>query len=522
MKKTVLGKGLLALTLSATLILAGCGTEEKQTTGTADSTPKETPYLEVWGTNTGTLPIEKDGKYSQFLVKNTGIGIFSPYVPWDGGNTYGQKLNTRIATGDLPDLFLPWGGIEAQLAAQGAIADLTDYLPKYAPNLWKRIPESVWKKVKASDPSGKGKIYYIPLVQLQTYYGSFIRQDWLDQVGLKVPTTKDEYVSALKAFKEKDANGNGDPNDEIPTAGREAGKWMDHLFAMYGIAMFEGNPHWDLYDGKLTYSAVTKNMKAALEFAHSLYESKLLDNNTFLNKSADWLAKIQSDKLGSWFHISETASSRLEALVKVDKDAKLAALPILKTDGFQGFTTKMQINRPNWVIASKKGEQTIINALKLLDWANDPKYMDKVMLGVEGMHYEIKDGKPVLMAADPAKQETPLIVSVISDQASVLKALEFKMNAAAPEVKPLLQQTVDVFLANQPYGKEIAGDGLPASVYAGFPDIQSQTLYQEYMSKIILGEFPISKFDEFVDKWNKTGGEEVTKRARAWYESVSK
>ena len=43
-----------------------------------------------------------------------------------------------------------------------------------------------------------------------------MRKDWLDRLSLEVPTTWDEWVEVFKAFKEQDANGNGDPNDEIP------------------------------------------------------------------------------------------------------------------------------------------------------------------------------------------------------------------------------------------------------------------------------------------------------------------
>ena len=47
----------------------------------------------------------------------------------------------------------------------------------------------------------------------------FINKAWLDRLGLEMPTTVDEWYEVLKAFKEQDANGNGDPNDEIPLTG---------------------------------------------------------------------------------------------------------------------------------------------------------------------------------------------------------------------------------------------------------------------------------------------------------------
>ncbi|MNI66493.1 hypothetical protein D3C73_1220600 [compost metagenome] len=74
----------------------------------------------------------------------------------------------------------------------------------------------------------------------------------------------------------------------------------------------------------------------------------------------------------------------------------------------------------------------------------------------------------------------------------------------------------------QKYVKTIAGDGMPASLYDGYADILNRTLYVEYATKIILGQYSIDKFDEFVEKWYATGGEEVTKRARDWYTKVKK
>ena len=38
-------------------------------------------------------------------------------------------------------------------------------------------------------------------------------------------------------------------------------------------------------------------------------------------------------------------------------------------------------------------------------------------------------------------------------------------------------------------------------------------LYKEYVADIVTGKKPISAFDEFVDKWNKAGGVDVTKYA---------
>ncbi|MBD2845516.1 extracellular solute-binding protein [Paenibacillus sp. IB182496] len=518
----------------ATAVLSGCsgGNAGEQSDGNRTNAgnggdpggqgkAEETRYIEVWRNLDSTFAIEKDGPYSKMVQADTGVGLYMPFVAWNSGSAYVQKLNTRIASGELPDLFMPWQGNEAALMKQGALADLTELLPEYAPHVWDRIPQEVWDVVRSADPSGEGRIYYVPLVQTYTYYGAYIRQDWLDNVGMELPRTKDEYVEVLRAFRDQDANGNGDPSDEIPVTGREQGRWMDHLFGMYGVAMWEGLPMWDLYDGELTYSAITPNMKAALEFAQMLYRERLLDPNTFLNKGSEWTAKIYNDKVGSWYHINQGMNVRIENIAKVNPDVNLVALGLPEVDGYDGFITNTQINRPMWVIADKD-EQTTIDALSLLEWSADPAHAEQVQLGVEGMHYEVQDGKRILLPSDPDRQETRMLASFITGMDEVQLQAQFQRDSSTPEQLRVFEMRDAIVAEMQPYGKTVAGDGIPSSIYDGYSDLKNHTMYQEYMSKIIIGEWPIDKFDEFVDKWTKSGGEEVTARARAWYNLIGR
>ena len=96
---------------------------------------------------------------------------------------------------------------------------LDDLIDQYMPNL---------KAAFEADPdfrniclAADGKIYTLPKnlpcrpnVGLQF----FLNRDWLDRLGLEMPDTLDELTEVLRAFKNEDANGNGDPNDEIPVS----------------------------------------------------------------------------------------------------------------------------------------------------------------------------------------------------------------------------------------------------------------------------------------------------------------
>lgn len=521
-----------SLTVAAALslsLLAGCAQNNGNANGNsggnsqgasnapaATEASEEIVDLNVWSTNLGFKPIEKGSQLYELYKEVLGVGVIHPYVEWNGGTAYLNQLNLKISANEMPDLFKPQQGIEESLAKNGAIADLTDLLPEYAPNLWNLIPEDVWNIVKANDPTGNGRIYYVPGVLDYGRTAGLIRQDWLDAVGLPMPTTQDEYVKVLEAFKDQDPNGNG-KKDEIPTGGREEARWMDHLFAMYGIAMHEGNPDWDIYNGELAYSAVTPNMKAALEFAAKLYKDGLLDPESLLNNKAQWDGKIDADRVGSYFHWAESVGGHLETIqANTGVKGDFAVLPVPKVEGYEGFYTAKRFQGPVWVVKNNKDEKKLMATLKLLNNLYDTNNWEKLFYGVEDMHHVMTNGKPSTLPEDKSTMENK-VFAPHNDFDTVAFKKKLYNSIDYGDRKWAIELNIRNMDENEKYTKTIAGDGLPASIYEGFADINNRTLYVEYATKIILGQFSIDKFDEFVGKWNASGGEEVTKRAREWY-----
>ena len=523
--------------LMAVSMLAGCGADGGDTqspesaaqTEAADSSSSEESadagssadgeYVDVefWTTNAGFLPLEKDGVMYNFYKDTIGVGITQPYVEWNGGQTYLEQLNLRIASGDMPDMFMLTGGIEADLIKEGALLDLTDLLPEYAPHLWETIPEDVWDTVRSYDPSGEGRIYFMPKVINYCRHGAMIRQDWLDALGLEMPTTQEEYVEVLRAFKTQDPNGNGTA-DEIPTGGREEARWMDHLFAMYGIAMWEGYPQWDIYDGELTYSAVTPNMRDALEFISGLYQEGLLDSETLLNDKSAWDGKVNANVVGSFFQwVEQSYLYATDTYAALGVQPEWVVMPPISAEGYEAFNTMMPMAGAEVAVANTDDEAMIRSCLKILDSYADPAVTDILYVGPEGMWSERdSEGNLKRLPEDRANQENMVIkpVDTIATPESVENALELsKTDADAWAVDQSITNTQE----NQQYGKVIAGDGIPSTIYDGYDDIRNRTLYIEYASKIIIGEWPIEKFDEFVERWYETGGEQVTQAARDWY-----
>jgi putative aldouronate transport system substrate-binding protein len=357
----------------------------------------------------------------------------------------------------------------------------------------------------------------VPEVALYEKEGGLIRTDWLNKLGLQMPRTQQEYLTVLRTFRDKDPNGNGQA-DELPTGGRAGARWMDHLFNMYGVAMYEGYPDWDIYNEQLTYSAVTQNAKDALTFIRQLYAEKLIDPETFLNDKPGWEGKIHSNRVGNYFHWTPTSYEFLTNIYQNSGvKATLDVLPVIQAPGYEGkgFVTWKPIGKPAWVVSAKQDEAHLIACMKLLNAVGDQSLWKDLHLGVEGMHYTVVNGRKTIVS--PNSSQEILVIDPPHLWGSLDFMIQLNEDSKTADTEWMYNQSIKHVQELQQYVHAIAGDGLPASVYADYPDIQSCTLWQEYAGKIIIGTLPISAFDEFVDRWNRSGGAEVTRRARDWY-----
>ena len=123
-----------------------------------------------------------------------------------------------LAAGDTPDLIIGVNAItDSDLATfRTLFEDLSDDMDAL-PNVQAMFEEVDGAEAMATQADGA--VYALPSWKEfwpQAITRQYINQQWLDNLGLEMPTNWDELFDVLVAFKEEDANGNGDPNDEIP------------------------------------------------------------------------------------------------------------------------------------------------------------------------------------------------------------------------------------------------------------------------------------------------------------------
>ncbi|GAA0842336.1 ABC transporter substrate-binding protein [Paenibacillus glucanolyticus] len=231
---------------------------------------------------------------------------------------WGQKKGTMLASGDTPDLFIGPNVItDADFAQfQGLFQDLSSMLDQ-APNVQTMFNEKPDTKVIATQSDGK--IYGLPKYQRfwpASASRQFINQQWLDNLGLGMPTTWDELYEVLVAFKEKDANGNGNPNDEIPMdwPGGIGGYFNPAvLLGSMGITLTDGSGQgYFVEDGQVKNFLTDDRYKTMVLFLNKLYKAGLINPEVFTHDYTKYqsIARGEGDTAKVGFTWGWVASDR--------------------------------------------------------------------------------------------------------------------------------------------------------------------------------------------------------------------
>ncbi len=170
----------------------------------------------------------------------------------------------------------------------------------------------------------EGNIYVMPFLlgdeMLSSVNGPALRKDWLDKLGLKVPTTIAEWETVLTAFRDKDPNGNG-KKDEIPylaTIKPENETDLNHMFVgAYGITA-------DFYQdgGKVQYGPIQPQFKEYITQMARWYKEGLLDKDYATTDGKLKDAKVTNNQLGAFSAYAGSGIGRYTSLMQ-PTDAKV-------------------------------------------------------------------------------------------------------------------------------------------------------------------------------------------------------
>ena len=431
---------------------------------------------------------------------------------------YADVVQMKFASGDFPDVYTAWKVTAEIPYDNNLIEELTEYIEKYGPNLKKNLLQTSFDAV-----TFKGKLWAIPSAPaLNSPAGSVIytRKDWMEKAGVKeLPKTSDDLLNMWRAYRDCDFNGNGKA-DEIPFSAREKLTWMGNLYNMWGFS--EKNFVYE--DGKFMPAFASTQMPKFLEFAAQAYQEKLIDSEFLINTKDTWTNKITQNRVGSWNHVINLASNWYVDLKNSNngKDVGVIALPTPLGKGYTGRvgTPESPISTVHMIFKASS-EEVKIAAVKMFDFFATEEGASLARYGLEGDTL-IKDASGNY-TYDEAKRQANQTFQWF-EQAFGKVQLDSVLNMVKSK-DPLEDSTRNQAL--EVARKEgIPNLLLPAPSFKALvanPDLKYEgQIQQECISRIIVGEKPLSYYNECLERWRKAGGDELIQEATDWWNANMK
>jgi len=212
------------------------------------------------------------------LEKRTNVKIKWQAV---SSNGWGEQRSILLASGKLPDIILG----NQTFTDNEIINNLEFFRPldalidQYMPNYKKAMQELPALRNVSVFPDGK--IYSLAKnlpARPKSRNHLIINKNWLDRLGLAVPTTVAEFTAVLREFKARDANGNGNPNDEFPVS-FNGGIHIDMLNP-FGITDINGT-FMTVKDGNPFFYPTSPEYREAYKWLRELWVAGIIDPETF-------------------------------------------------------------------------------------------------------------------------------------------------------------------------------------------------------------------------------------------------
>ena len=385
----------LILALVMVLALAACGdsnggdeqAEVKTTKSTSGDEKKDDNGSEMAASNLpekitimvdGTLVTKENGREAFEAKWEELTGVELEIIQPDH-DAYTDVVGQTFASGAWPDVILLNSAFYAGYASEGVLWDMTDAYANSDLKASGRIKnEALVEGLKLNDalygisPSrGNGCVTYV-------------KQAWLDNVGMEAPTTYDEYIAMLDAFTNGDPDANGVDGDTygMSSAGL-VGKEIP--FINYNPEFWqEAFPSFYLNDDGVWVDGFTEpELVGALQRLSDSYEAGYIDKEALTNGTKDCRNKYYEDKYGVFTYWAGTWASNLSNnLIANDKDGELVALePIAEVGQY------LERQAPVWAITAKAEDpQGVFDAFfeTMLDGGEVQKLWT---YGVEGVHW---------------------------------------------------------------------------------------------------------------------------------------
>lgn len=458
---------------------------------------------------------------------------------WEASNDddYNRKVALAIASRDIPDIMVVYDyATLVQLYENDLIEDLTEAYENCADDRIKEIYDSYGGRA-LERATIDGKLMALPQVNIATGPEMlWLRQDWMEELGLEGPKTMEDVENILQQFMEKDPGGNG--------AGKTIGLVVDTSFVGSFSSLYKLNmifTHYNAFpqqwmsddSGNVYYGSVQSEAKQALSKLSEWYSKGFIDQQMAVRTSDDRNALISSNLCGAFFGAWWGGQQGMDAYELYNAEWQ----PYLVPQDENGTVTLYTGDPCNKYRVVRNGFEYPEIAAKTLNIdMSYTRYTDK-----SNVYSEYQDiGNPSVGITVPSYINVDYYDAIYRSYDHIQEAMAGK----EPEDIISWEKTLAAALQSDYYDVLAAGEKPTRDVYNNylkrvvslklltdnkakikevnpvyFGQTESMklkwanllTMENEAYLKILTGEKPIDYFDTFVSEWEKAGGTEITK-----------
>lgn len=444
-----------------------------------------------------------------------------------------EEINNLLAAQKAPDICVTYSYPTIQTYADmGGVMDLSGLLEEnkdLAPNLWGWLQENniYWDR----DPVD-GTIWAIEArLATSNRVLTFVRQDWLDALGLEAPTTTEEFEAMLYAFKERAS--------ELPVddASKVVPYSVSYDVGWRAATLIESFLDPNISDREFYINGfddrkVTQNgTKEAVRLLNKWYNDGLMWNNFALYGSGDTTEddNMKAGYVGvfthNWDYPFRNGVDSINANLarNVGPDAKYVAIdPFTSSDGSHTKFVPGPVDRK--VFFPLTNDEPLA-CLLYLDWISDPEHIEYLQIGDEGVtHKVLESGAIQTMAAtgDAIMNSGMNIDYTITCNGLKLADPEKTQLSKAynyAEIDPEIVAQADTFAQTDlHFIKNVNVGAIEAE--AGIGDTLSSKRDQVFDQAVVAAPDQFDAvWDEFMEDYLSSGGQDIIdERTEKWEE----
>lgn len=485
-------------------LLSGCG--DKKANG-------DTVSVSWWIANNASPIVKSYDEVASIQKIKENFGMEIQFVhPSSSQET--EQFNIMAASGDFKDIVtFNWNaytGGPVKAAKDGAILILDDYLEKNMPNLLDKMKAD--PDVNYLARGYDGSVCVVPTftndIITAATFGPQIRKDWLDKLGLEVPTTMDEWHDVLTAFKTKDPNGNGQA-DEIPFMADGNAAFTRFAAAFNGV----GETFYVDGSGKVRFGFIEPDFRDFLATMNQWYQEGLIYSEYAAADSATLDNKMTTNVGGSFVGYCGSAMSKYMAAARgSNPDYTLVGVPWPKSaDGksYCGYTYQIMRGVPGKGMAISAKNKNVEKSLQMIDYMYGDEGSVLMNWGIEGESYTKTDDGYHFTDSILHNAEGKSPIEAISRyaltqwQPALMRADAFmELNGAFDEQNDAMKTWVEADTSHILPNLTISPEE-QAEITKVMDDIY--ILRNEWVHKLIMGVEPMSKWDEVAGKIKDMG-----------------